>query len=294
MTMLRRLLLISPVLIAGASQAQDAPVQSTIEFGPCHEFIGAYFITEETARQVVPADYQLDVQDNGVTAQVRAITCESISITSEDGTTAEGGRHVVYQLGAAVLPPVQLDANPYLEGSENVTEYHAYAYNTLTSFEPLAEAMTKAGIDGVHYVEDIAFTYEDPNPETCEMITVAGSVTQPEDLAFSFTGAVRDPGTSTTDGCEFGENDITTSERAVWYTDGPFGMAMSDTSVPNSQRLLFNADPTTYQPLAIRYAPTGDVMTALSGQDIGQFAFTMSGLLERGEVFTILRPITEE
>ncbi|MEM7471868.1 MAG: hypothetical protein AAF340_11000 [Pseudomonadota bacterium] len=292
--MFRTTLTILPMLAAGMAQAQDGAVQSTIDFGPCHEFIGGYFISEDTARQVVPADFQPDVGDNGVTAQVRAITCESISITSEDGTKAEGEEHVVYQLGVAVLPPVKLDDNRYLEGSPKVTQYHAYAYNTLTNFEPLAQAMTKAGIGGVQYLEGISLTIDDDDPTSCGMIGVSGAVTGSDELALSFAGTVRDPGTSTQDGCSFGENDITTSERAVWYTDGPFGRAMSDTSVPNSQRLLFNADPATYQPLAISFAPTGSVMTGLAGSNRAQFSFTMSGLLERGEVFTILRPITEQ
>ncbi|MEM7718043.1 MAG: hypothetical protein AAF222_02480 [Pseudomonadota bacterium] len=271
-----------------------APVSSKIEFGPCTEFIGGYFVPEDAARQLVPAEYELDVQENGVVAQVRAINCASISITGEDGTVEEGGQHVLYQLGAAVLPPVSLDPHPMLDGVAEITEYHAYAFNTVTDFEPLAAALTAAGIGGVEYAADISFDTGDDNPTGCDLVSVSGSVGSPAELGLTFTGFVRDLGLEPEDGCAFGENDITVSERAVWYTDGPFGIAMSDTAVPNSQRLLFNADPATYAPLPVEYAPTGEVMTTIGGSEITEFSFTMSGLLERGEVFTILRAVTEE
>lgn len=271
-----------------------APVSSTIEFGPCTEFIGGYFVPEDAARQLVPAEYALDVQENGVVAQVRAINCASITITDEDGTVEEGGQHVLYQLGAAVLPPVTLDLHPMLDGAAEITEYHAYAFNTVTDFEPLARALIAAGIGGVEYAADISFETGDDNPTGCDLVPVSGSVGSPTELGLSFNGLVRDLGLEPEDGCTFGENDITVSERAVWYTDGPFGMAMSDTAVPNSQRLLFNADPATYAPLPVEYAPTGEVMTSIGSSEITQFSFTMSGLLERGEVFTILLTVSEQ
>lgn len=290
-------LLTLPLLLSLASQVQSDTstlVGSTLEFGPCHEFIGGYYVQEETARNLVPKEYKLDTKENGVIAQVRAISCESITITSDDGTRVDGGEHVLYQLGVAVLPPVVLNDNPYLEGSSKVTEYHAYAYNTLTNFNPLAEALKKAGIDGVYYADNLRLIIEDSNPDSCEFIKVEGIVDSPTELVLSFSGTVRDPGTSSDDGCEFGDNDITVSERAVWYTDGNFGTSISDTSVPNSQRLLFNADPGTYKPYPVTYTPMGEKMKAMAGADLEQFSFTMSGLLERGEVFTILRQVSEQ
>lgn len=267
---------------------------STIEFGPCTEFIGGYYVPEEAARTLVPEEYTLDVKENGVVAQVRAINCETIQITGEDGTITEGGQHILYQLGAAVLPPVELDEHPMLEGAAEVTEYHAYAFNTVTSFEPLADALTIAGISGVFFDPDLSFVTGDENPNGCDLVPVSGSIESPDALALGFSGMVRDLGLEPEDGCEFGPNDTTVSERAVWYTDGQFGMAMSDTAVPRSQRLLFNADPNTYVPLPVGYEPTGDVMTGIAGENIEQFSFTMSGVLERGEVFTTLRLITEQ
>lgn len=271
----------------------EADMPSTIEFGPCTEFIGGYFVSEDAARALVPSAYQLDVQDNGVVAQVRAINCTSISIQYQDGTVEEGGRHVLYQLGAAVLPPVDLDPHPMLEGAPEITEYHAYAYNTVTNFEPLARALTLAGIGGVHFAEDISFDTGDYDPNSCDLVPVSGSIGAPADLTLSFSGMVRDLGLEPEDQCEFGPNDTTVSERAVWYTNGPFGMAMSDTAVPRSQRLLFNANPETYSPLPVAFAPEGEILQRLGGSDIEQFSFTMSGILERGEVFTNLRVVTE-
>ncbi|MEM6407050.1 MAG: hypothetical protein AAF700_01395 [Pseudomonadota bacterium] len=265
---------------------------STIEFGPCTEFIGGYFVPEDAARALVPAEYELDVQENGVVAQVRAINCASISIKHEDGTVEDGGAHILYQLGAAVIPPVKLDPHPMLEGAAEITEYHAYAYNTVTSFKPLAEALTRAGIGGVHFETDIMFETGDDNPNGCDLVPVSGSVAAPAELALSFSGMVRDLGLQSEDQCEFGPNDVTVSERAVWYTDGPFGMAMSDTAVPRSQVLLFNANPETYAPLPVDYKPTGATMLNIGGA-VEQFSFTMSGILERGEVFTTLRVVSE-
>ncbi|MEM7799485.1 MAG: hypothetical protein AAF633_09865, partial [Chloroflexota bacterium] len=236
-------------------------MSSSIEFGPCTEFIGGYFVPEASARSLVPEAYTLDVSEEGfVTAQVRAINCESITIEFEDGSVEEGGEHILYQLGAAVLPPVELDPHPLLEGAAEITEYHAYAYSTLTSFESLALALEQAGISGVHFVENLSFNTGDDNPRGCDLVPVDGSITAPEELALSFSGMVRDLGLEPEDGCEFGPNDITVSERAVWYTDGRFGMAISDTAVPNSQILLFNGDPTTFQPLPVAYAPAGETM----------------------------------
>ncbi|MEM6697453.1 MAG: hypothetical protein AAF599_03590, partial [Bacteroidota bacterium] len=63
---------------------------------------------------------------------------------------------------------------------------------------------------------------------------------------------------------------------------------------PNSQILLYNANPKTYQPFPVEYAPTGDRVKSITNLDHTQFSFTMSGLLERGEVFTILRLIHEK
>mgnify|MGYP001791018190 CR=1 FL=1 len=275
-------------------QSSAKPMNSTIEFGPCIEFIGGYHIPEAMARKVVPKDYELDVSDQGtVTAQVRGISCESISITFEDGTTVEGGTHILYQLGAAVLPPVTLDPHPYLEGAKEVTEYHAYAYNTLTNFEPLAQALENAGIGGVHYVDALTLNTGDNDPNSCDLVPIYGAIGGPDNLKLSLSGKVRDLGLQEEDGCDFGPNDITVSERAVWYTDGEFGKSMSDTAVPNSQILLYNADPQTYKPYPVAYTPEGDKMKLIA-PDIMQFSFTMSGLLERGEVFTILRPIHEQ
>ncbi|MEM7737586.1 MAG: hypothetical protein AAF267_17535 [Deinococcota bacterium] len=270
-------------------------MSSTIEFGPCTEFIGGYYVPEASARLLVPDEYTLAVNDDGaVVAQVRAINCDTISITYEDGSTDEGGQHILYQLGTAVLPPVELDANPYLEGAAEITHYHAYAYNTLTSFEPLAEALQQAGISGVSYVDDLVFYTGDNNPDACELVPVHGSVSTPADLALSFAGMVRDLGLEPTDGCEFGPNDITVSERALWWTDGEFGTAISDTAVPNSQRLLFNGD-ANFMPLPVAYNPLGVTMQAIAGgAEPMQFSFTMSGILERGEVFTTLRLVTED
>lgn len=279
---------------APASAQSDTAAPSMIEFGPCTEFIGGYFVPESAARALVPDRYALDVQENGVVAQVRAINCASISIQYDDGTRQEGGQHVLYQLGAAVLPPVALDVHPLLDGAAEVTEYHAYAFNTVTDFAPLAEALTRAGIGGVHFAEALSFETGDDDPEGCDLVPVSGSIAAPTELSLTFSGRVRDLGLEPEDGCTFGPNDTTVSERAVWYTEGPFGMAMSDTAVPRSQRLLFNADPVTYAPLPVGYAPTGDVMQSIAGEGIEQFSFTMSGVLERGEVFTILRVVTEE
>ena len=275
-----------------AAQSETA-MPSTIEFGPCTEFIGGYFVSEEAARTLVPSEYELDVQENGVVAQVRAINCASISILYEDGTADEGGEHILYQLGAAVLPPVELDPHPMLEGAPEITEYHAYAYSTVTSFEPLADALIRAGIGGVHFEADISFETGDDNPNGCDLVPVSGSIGAPAELTLSFSGMVRDLGLQPEDQCEFGSNDITVSERAVWYTDGPFGMAISDTAVPRSQVLLFNANPETYAPLPVDYAPTGATMLRIGGPDVKQFSFTMSGILERGEVFTNLRIVSE-
>ncbi|MBX2821201.1 MAG: hypothetical protein KTR29_16010 [Rhodothermaceae bacterium] len=272
----------------------SASTSSTIEFGPCTEFIGGYYVPEANARIVVPEKYTLDVSEEGaVVAQVRAINCQSISIKYEDGSTEEGGEHILYQLGAAVLSPVQLDPNPLLVGAAEITEYHAYAYNTLTNFEPLAVALEKAGIRGVHHVENLVFNTGDDNPNGCELVPVEGSVSTPAELALSFSGLVRDLGLEPEDGCQMGPNDVTVSERAVWYTEGELGTVISDTAVPNKQILLFNADPTTYEPLPVTFSPTGEKMQLIGG-GLEQFSFTMSGLLERGEVFTTLRLVTEE
>ncbi len=280
-------------LVPAVAQAETAS-PSTIEFGPCTEFIGGYFVPEDAARALIPATYELDVQENGVVAQVRAINCASISIQYEDGTADEGGEHILYQLGAAVIPPVKLDPHPMLVGAPEITEYHAYAYSTVTSFKPLADALTRAGIGGVHFEADISFETGDDNPNGCDLVPVSGSIGAPSELALTFSGMVRDLGLQPEDQCEFGPNDITVSERAVWYTDGPSGMAMSDTAVPRSQILLFNANPETYAPLPVDYAPTGATMLRIGGTDIEQFSFTMSGILERGEVFTTLRVVTEK
>ncbi|MEM9320237.1 MAG: hypothetical protein AAGA70_14720 [Pseudomonadota bacterium] len=288
-------LALSALVFAPIQAQADAhgPVSSVVEFGPCTEFIGGFFVSEDAARQVVPETFELDVGENGVVGQVRAINCQSISITDEAGNVTEAGQHILYQLGAAVLPVADLDPHPMLEGAAEITEYHAYAFNTVTNLAPLAEALENAGIGGVQLVEGITFDTGDDNPNSCDLVPVSGSIPGSPELGLSFNGMVRDLGLEPEDGCVFGEGDITVSERAVWYTDGPFGPAMSDTAVPNSQRLLFNADPETYAPLAVGFAPTGDVMQSISGAEIAQFSFTMSGLLERGEVFTILRPITE-
>lgn len=278
----------------GDDSDASVPAVSTIEFGPCLEFIGGSAVPEASIRPFVPEEYTLDVSDEGtVTSQVRTIHCDSISITHEDGSVDEGGDHILYQLGASVLPRVQLDTNPYLKGTAEVTEYHAYAYNTLTNFEPLAAALEQAGISGVHYVDGLTFDTGDDNPNGCDLVPVQGSITEPPELALSFSGMVRDLGLEPEDGCEFGPNDITVSDRAVWYTDGDFGIAISDTAVPNSQILLFNADPNTYQPYPVSYTPSGETQKSIAGSDATQFSFTMSGILERGEVFTILRPVTE-
>ncbi|MEM6644445.1 MAG: hypothetical protein AAF616_15805 [Bacteroidota bacterium] len=285
------LILVSKYTFSQTSQ----PKVSTIEFGPCIEFIGGYFVDPETAQKLVPNKYALDVSDQGtVTAQVRAINCESIRITYEDGTVKEGGMHILYQLGAAIKPPVKLEPHPYLKEGKKVTEYHAYAYNTLTNYEPLAEALTLSGISGVHFTDALTLNTGDNDPNSCDLVPVYGSIASPENLALSFSGKVRDLGLQDEDSCEFGANDITTSERAVWYTDGAFGLAISDTAVPNSQILLYNADPNTYQPYPVAYSPTGKSMKLIGGDDIKQFSFTMSGLLERGEVFTMLRPVHEK
>mgnify|MGYP001794882856 CR=1 FL=1 len=278
--------------VPAVAQSETA-MPSTIEFGPCTEFIGGYYVPEDAARALVPSGYALDVQENGVVAQVRAINCASISIQYADGTVDEGGEHILYQLGAAVLPPVELDPHPMLEGAPEITEYHAYAYNTVTSFEPLANALTRAGIGGVHFEADISFETGDDNPNSCDLVPVPGAIGAPAELTLSFSGMVRDLGLQPEDQCEFGPNDITVSERAVWYTDGPFGMAMSDTAVPRSQVLLFNANPETYAPLPVAYGPTGATMLRIGGTEVEQFSFTMSGILERGEVFTNLRVVSE-
>lgn len=291
---------ISVLLLIGSAQqaigqSSHKPLISTIEFGPCIEFIGGYYVSEAMARKVIPSSYKLDVSEKGtVTAQVRGINCESILITFEDGSTVEGGMHILYQLGVSVLPPLKLDPHPNLKGSAEITEYHAYAYNTLTNFEPLAEALEKAGIEGVHYVDALTLNTGDNDPNSCELVPVYGAIAAPDDLELSFSGNVRDLGLQKEDGCDFGTNDITVSERAVWYTDGKFGRSMSDTAVPNSQILLYNADPQTYQPYPVSYSPEGNKMQSIAPEGITQFSFTMSGLLERGEVFTILRPIHEK
>ncbi len=292
LTFLFAVLMLSTTCVAG--QSSPEPMSCTIEFGPCIEFIGGNFIAEAMARKVVPNDYQLDVSEKGmVTSQVRAINCESILITYEDGTKIEGGMHILYQLGVSVLPPVQLNPHPRLRNAEKVTEYHAYAYNTLTSFKPLAEALQNAGISGVHYVDALTLNTGDNNPNGCDPVPVYGAIGAPNHLKLSFSGEVRDLGIQDADGCNFGPNDITVAERAVWYTNGKFGRAMSDTAVPNSQILLFNANPETYQPYQVSYTPEGDRQKSIVDLDYTQFSFTMSGLLERGEVFTVLRPIHE-
>ncbi|MEN0049689.1 MAG: hypothetical protein AAF806_21695 [Bacteroidota bacterium] len=295
LTLLIAVFLLMLSTVHSVAQSSPKPMKCTIEFGPCIEFIGGNFISEAMARKVVPSDYELDVSDQGtVTSQVRAINCESILITYEDGTKVEGGMHILYQLGVSVKAPVMLDAHPRLKDAKKVTEYHAYAYNTLTSFKPLAEALQKAGITGVHYIEALTLNTGDNNPNGCDPVPVYGSIGAPEHLALSFSGEVRDLGAQESDGCKFSPNDITVAERAVWYTDGQFGRAMSDTAVPNSQILLYNANPKTYQPFPVEYAPTGDRVKSITNLDHTQFSFTMSGLLERGEVFTILRPIHEK
>ncbi|MEM6831945.1 MAG: hypothetical protein AAF551_15650, partial [Bacteroidota bacterium] len=287
------LLLLSTKYLIG--QSSSKAMTCTIEFGPCVEFIGANYITATMARKLVPEDYQLEVSDKGtVTSQVRAINCESILITYEDGTKVEGGMHILYQLGVSVLPPVKLDAHPRLKDVEKVTEYHAYAYNTLTNFKPLAEALQQAGINGVHYVDALTLNTGDNDPNACDPVPVYGAIGAPNHLKLSFSGEVRDLGTQKADACRFGPKDITVAERAVWYTDGKFGKAMSDTAVPNSQILLYNADPQTYIPFPVVFTPEGDRVKSIANLDHTQFSFTMSGLLERGQVFTILRPIHEK
>lgn len=275
--------------------AVGKPLSSTIEFGPCTEFIGGYYVPEALARSVVPEKYTLDVSEEGaVVAQIRAINCESISITYADGYRAEGGQHLLYQLGAAVLAPAQLEPNLLLVNASEITEFHAYAYNTLTTYEPLAVALENAGISGVYHVEDLIFNTGDDHPNGCELVPVEGSISSPDELALRFSGMVRDLGLEPEDGCEFGPNDVTVAERALWYTEGEYGTAISDTAVPNQQILLFNADPATYQPLPVAYTPMGVKMQAIGGADINQFSFTLSGLLDRGEVFTTLRLLREE
>lgn len=272
---------------------EEGSVGGSVEFGPCTEFIGASVVSEEAARTAVPDAFELDVADDGgVVAQVRAINCSSVDIELDDGTSASDGQHVMYQLGVAVLPPADLEPHPLLVDAEEITEFHAYAFATVTDSEPLADALEAVGIGGVHRVDGISFEMGDDDPDGCDLVPVSGSVSSPDDLALSFEGQVRDLGLEPEDGCEFGDGDITVSERALWYTEGPHGVALSDTAVPRSQILLFNADPETFAPYPVGYTPSGSTMQTLSNER-GAFDFTLSGLLERGEVSTTLRLVTE-
>ncbi|MEN0067923.1 MAG: hypothetical protein AAGA48_37685 [Myxococcota bacterium] len=276
---------------ACADSSDTTPSESSIlEFGPCTEFIGAYAADEGLVRTLVPEGYDLALDDYGLAQlQVRATHCQAITITRENGDKDEGGEHIVFQLGAGVAPPVTLEPSPQLVDAGEHTEFHAYATLTVTDFEPLADALTRAGFSGVHHADDLLFETGDDHPDSCELVPVRGALTTPADLAMGFSGSVRDLGLEPADGCVFGENDETGPERALWWNEGESGTTLSDTIVPNSQRLLFNADE-DFVPLPVTFTPEGETLQAIVGSSPVPFTFTLSGILEFGEVSTTLKP----
>lgn len=270
-----------------AATPDSEPAFSTVRFGPCTEFIGALYAAEDSVRALVPDAFELVAEEGAAQVQVRTIRCERIEITYEDGEVVTGEEHIVYQLGSAVVPPVTLDAHAALSEAVSITEYSAYATVHVTDLQPLADALEKAGFTGVHYADDLTFDTGDDDPDACALVPVSGSMSTPSELAFGFSGMVRDLGLEPEDGCSFGPEDETGPERAVWWSGDEGAIAVSDTAVPDTQLLLFNADE-TYTPLPVDFTPMGSTLRSIVGSEPTTFAFTLSGTLNWGAVSTDL------